>query len=329
MTGVHYTQYGQRNISLQQLLQLAVSESSVPQWIDIFGAGPEQVKAIATAFKLHPVTEEDILEINREKLEIFTQYKFYVFNEMKYQATSTSLEITQIKVIIFNKIALSFHHRLATSLPKTIQRIQDEYDGLLESSSWVAYGLLDEVINLDIKVVDEIVRETQLLDSLVLRLNFTDQGSLLQRISACRRKVVDIRTSLWAKREIIKGMTKNCANLEVYLRDVLDHVIVMVEKLTVSGDILNHLGNLYLTRLTLEVSQTSANMNKTMNRFSAVATIFLPLSVLTGLWGMNVRVPGQLIDPVNDSVTWFYSIAGLLLFIATMMGGYFHRHNWL
>ena len=194
--------------------------------------------------------------------------------------------------------------------------LHEEPNAQVPSTNWVAFAFLDEIIDRFQVFVDQIVLEVTTLDDLVLTLNRREQTDLLRRIALARRRLATLRSTLWAKKELLDQVSVAvrqraasilahvCSQLKknerlmtesvgAYMRDVMDDVSSMLERMNVSAEVLNHLDNTYLTRLSLEVAQSGEVMNDTMKKFSAVATIFLPLSTVAGIFGMNVQVPGQ------------------------------------
>jgi len=121
---------------------------------------------------------------------------------------------------------------------------------------------------------------------------------------------------------------KEVESVLAYVRDVTDNIMDMLEKLAVSTEVLNHLDNSYLTRINLEVAQATEIMNNVMKKFSAVATIFIPLTVLVGAFGMNVYVPGQVTVKSNEHLGWFFGIISVCVLIAVISVCYFRRQGW-
>lgn len=298
-------------------------------WIDIINPGEKDIDLLANEIEiLHPVTLEDLTVSTREKLELFAAYSFLSIDEMDNNYNTKSL-----RVIVRNKLILTVHgDGNYVCISQVIKRLDEGFkkkgDKLTYDVEWIIYGLVDEIIDLFLSSVRNLIYEANDLDLIVLAMDdCSADGTILSRIAACRKHLNTTRTSLWAKQEILRQIIRDTQqeDLEAYLRDVIDHVIRMLEKISVTNDLLSNIGAMYHTKVSIEMGKHSEEMNETINRFSAVATIFLPLSVLTGLWGMNVEVPGQFVHNLYP----FLGIASVLFIIAVIIGFYFHRRRWL
>lgn len=149
-----------------------------------------------------------------------------------------------------------------------------------------------------------------------------------------RRKLSSFRQQIWPKRDILQSLVDvdNVEFLRVshvaYFRDIYDHVLVMLNKLEMSSDLLSTLESTYLAKVSIEVSVISNSMNQVMKRFSSVATVILPLTFLTGLMGMNVTIPGQ--TSGNDgSLAPFFAIIFLMAAVACALLMWFKRYDLL
>jgi len=170
------------------------------------------------------------------------------------------------------------------------------------------------------------VGEGEALDELVLVFNADAQGDLLRRIGTARRTLSFLRSHIRAKRDILSVLTTKDIPLvtkdtKVYLRDVLDKYNRMEESLLLTKDTLNNLHATYLARISIEVAEASNKVNEIMKTFGAVATIFIPLGLVAGIWGMNVKVPGEEIDNYN----WFIGIVLFMIAFAVTIFYFFLR----
>jgi Mg2+ and Co2+ transporter CorA len=114
-------------------------------------------------------------------------------------------------------------------------------------------------------------------------------------------------------------------NTKIYLRDVLDHIQAMLEDIEATKETLSNLNSTYLARVDIEVAYSSNRMDSVMKKFGAMTTIMLPLTFITGLWGMNVNVPGQ---PETEDFTWFYVILGGMAAYSAIVIILFKKYHW-
>jgi len=279
------------------------------------------MEVIQDAFNIHPLTVEDIMTQSREKIEEFPTYLFVVFNERQKKKKSIKFNKyrdVNLNILLFPGVVISIHRYPVDSLAQVIYftRYGDlPKDALVD---WVLYKFLDMITDEFVLMVDAIYREIDHLDSLVSAIDPIDKEAILKRMGSARQQLTHLRGSLLSKREILTILCSPVKmtlfvdpSTKIYLRDVLDHIVMMIQKLDMTNEMLTTTSSTYLTMISIEMAATDSSRNNVTKCFGAVATIGLPLTVITGLWGMNVHVPGE-VDDENDDWIWFYLV--LLLF---------------
>jgi magnesium transporter len=317
-----------KNRAWEQSSKLSKKKDVPRYWIDVAFASPDDLETLAPVLGLHPVTIEDVQVRVRQKVEWFQRYSFFVFSEMHYREGSTALESVQIKSLVFPEVVVTFHAQEAHCISRAMYRLAVDCDWRLPCPGWALYAIMDEICDIFVEFVDRVAEETIALDDLVLVLSRSEQGELLGRIADARRKASSLQTTMWQKREVLEEMLKVDTDLSQYFLDVYDHVVSMTGRLLVTQDTLNRLDNTYLTRVNLQVAEASEDMNKVMKRLSAIATIFMPLGVLVGLWGTNVNVPGQYKEGDSDYAA-FTLITIALIITCGLQLWLFTRFGWL
>nr|CAG4716911.1 unnamed protein product [Naegleria fowleri] len=190
------------------------------------------------------------------------------------------------------------------------------------SPSWVFYAYLDAIIDVYIPKVDDLTRECDTLDEFTVSLNTSEKEDLLWRIALNKRRTVVLRKLLLPKQKMITYLVSPRVEVpfmdrevQLFLRDVLDHLIYCCDRLEMARDSLNQSHTNYLTRVQIEIAQNSQKTDAFMNRITVFASIFGPLSVLSGIWGMNVKVPGQ----DQEGLYWFFGLCAFMVIIALVI----------
>jgi Mg2+ and Co2+ transporter CorA len=303
-------------------------------WLDFCNHTLGDLEAIRHAFSIHPVTIEDCLVVSREKCERFRGYAVVVASELFYRPNSILIDAAQTTLLMFHTVTLTFRTaaHAPSFLPVLHRLVRGEQLNEIPSENWLLYAYLDEIVARFEPFVQSIIDEVLVLDDLVLQYARSEQTDLLRRINIARRRMAQLQSTLMLKRELLEQLCRPQTLLSdamsSYLRDVHDECSAMLERLTMSFEVLNHLDSIYLTRLSLEVAQSGESMNMVMKKFSAVATIFLPLSTLAGIFGMNVRVPGQTTDD-NPDFWWFIGIVLCMLVSGSLVMWLFAKRNLL
>jgi Mg2+ and Co2+ transporter CorA len=297
-------------------------------WLDFCNCSVDDLKQIRLAFGLYPATVEDCahppqsegadacIEAKRndrehplrEKVEFFRRYSVAVTGELDETGpVSGDTEedkwrvgdyvVARITIVTMARVVLTFRQLRAPSfLPLVHRLMRGQHHGVVPSSTWPLVTYFDESLthlqNLVAKMVDVIDD----LNDKVLTEHRCSQDVLLRRLSYARRGLLALRVTTLAKRDLLELMRKQsvfAANDIVNLGDLLDDVNSTIGRLSVAFDVLNHLDDTFLNRLSLEVAVSGETMNVAMRRFSAVATICLPLTTIGSIWGMNMYVPGE------------------------------------
>ncbi|AMD20868.1 HDR126Cp [Eremothecium sinecaudum] len=161
-------------------------------------------------------------------------------------------------------------------------------------------------------------------------MGWKKKGDMLRRIGECRKRVMSIVRLLGSKADVIKGFSKRCneqwevaprSEIAMYLGDIQDHIVTMVSSLNHYEKLLSRSHSNYLAQINIDMTKVNNDMNDVLGKITILGTIFMPMNIITGLWGMNVIVPGQF----SNSLQWFVSIALSMLVLAYLAYVYTRR----
>ena len=161
-------------------------------------------------------------------------------------------------------------------------------------------------------------------------MGWKKKGDMLRRIGECRKRVMSVIRLLGSKADVIKGFAKRCneqwevaprSEIGMYLGDIQDHIITMVASLNHYEKLLSRSHSNYLAQINIDMTKVNNDMNDVLGKITILGAIVMPMNIITGLWGMNVIVPGQ----QQDSLTWFVSIALSMLILAYIAYTYMRR----
>ncbi|KAG8961521.1 CorA metal ion transporter [Tulasnella sp. 419] len=290
-------------------------------WLDITCPTDEEMRMLTRVFGIHPLTAEDIqMEETREKIELFRNYYFVCFRSFDQDIYSpTHLEPLNMYIIVFREGTLSFHFR-GTPHPQNVRRrIKQLKDYISVTSDWISYALIDDITDAFGPLIQNIEYEVDSIDELVLILKETEQSDMLRRIGTCRKKVMGLLRLMGNKADVVKGLAKRCnenwsvapkSDIGLYLSDIQDHLITMTQNLNHYEKILSRSHSNYLAQISIEMTDANNQINDVLSKLTALGTVLVPMNLVTGLWGMNVHVPGQ---DIEEGYTWFLGIIGALV----------------
>ncbi|KAJ1656747.1 CorA metal ion transporter [Dispira simplex] len=291
-----------------------------PFWIDITRPTQKDMDLVTQVFRIHPLTEEDILtEECREKCELFSHYYFTSFHTYHSDPDSPEfMEPISMFMIVMQDGILSFHRQPIHHPQNVVERMDALLDsGPVISPDWIHYALIDDITDSLSPLVELITREVESIDELVLILRANEQSDMLQRIGTARKKIMAIQRLVALKGYVIKALIRRSEErrwgappngMKFYYADVLDHIITLIQDANQLDSIIHRAHANFLAQISLEITIASNRANDMIAKVTALGSILLPMNVITGLFGMNVHVPGQ--DILGYG--WFFGIVGSL-----------------
>lgn len=268
-------------------------------WLDVMCPTDAEMKLLAKAFGIHPLTAEDIrVQEAREKVELFKSYYFVCFKSFDHDKESEDfLEPVNIYVVVFKEGLLSFHFA-PTSHPANVRRrIRQLRDYVSVSADWISYAIIDDVTDVFMPLIHEIELETDSIEDAVMITRETDTGDMLRRIGECRKKVMALFRLLHGKADVIKMFAKRCneqwdvapkGEIGLYLGDIQDHLITMTSSLTQFEKILSRSHSNYLAQLSIHSMESNNRLNSVLGKITFIATMLVPMNLLTGLFGKHL-----------------------------------------
>lgn len=291
-------------------------------WINVDGL--HQVDVVSTLgrdFNLSALVLEDILNTDhRPKLEVHDDFLFIVVKMLVPEPARDSFRVEQLSLILGDTFLLSFQESEGDVFNAVRQRITVGKGRIRQSGpDYLAYALLDAVVDNYFLVLETISTELERLEEALLS---APGPSELHRFHRLRREAILLRRIIWPVREALAGLIRDDSALikpetRVFFRDVHDHAVQAM-------DIVESLRDLASSLLELHLSRNSQRMNETIKVLTLIATIFIPLTFIAGVYGMNFEFMPELRWP------WGYPLILLfMLGVAVAMLLYFKRRHWL
>lgn len=306
---------------------LFAPEPGAPWWLDCTCPNDDEMKTICQAFGIHPLTAEDIrMKEPREKVELFRHYYFVCFNSFEQdRELENYLDQINVYIVVFAEGVLTFHYTTLSHPPQVRRRIRQLSDYVDVLADWICYALIDDIVDAFIPVIDGIEYEADLIEDGVFVLRETDFQLMLSRIGMLRRKVMLLMRLLANKADVIKmfakryqekqhlwhryELTQHLGEIALYLGDIQDHVLTMFQNLGSYEKIFSRSHANYLAQLLVMSLDGNRKLNKIFTTITLLATVIVPLHVMTGLFGMNVTVPGEGIKNLH----WWFGILGVAI----------------
>jgi len=298
------------------------TDKSTATWINIDGLHEIGIiEKLGEHFGLHPLVIEDIVNTGqRPKMEDFTDYIFVVLKMLGYDDKKMEVTSEQVSLVLGTNFVISFQEKPGDVFEPIRQRIRSAKGRIRKmGADYLAYALLDAIVDNYFSILEKLGDRVEGLEEELV----SEPGpGTLQTIHSSKRELLFIRKSVWPLREVISGLQRGESPLisdgaEIYFRDVYDHTIQVIDTVETFRDMVSGMLDTYLSSL-------SNRMNEVMKVLTIIATIFIPLTFIAGIYGMNFEFMPEL------KWRWAYPAVWLVMagvFLAMIM--YFKRKKWL
>ena len=307
--------------SVQEILRY--KDTKTITWVLIEGlANVDLIQSIGTNFGIHDLVLEDILNTHqRPKFEEYDDHLFIVLKCLLPGKDRYSVDYEQISLLMLRNFVFVFKEKTDTLFAPLQQRIINSR-GRFRSlgSDYLTYTILDTIIDQNFIALDALDETVTELEDSLLELEPTREA--LYRIQRLKKQIIGMRRHLSPVRELMAAMLRSESQLidqktQIYLRDVSDHVIRVIESIELYRDTLTVLLDIYL-------SSVNNKMNQIMKVLTVFASIFIPLTFITGIYGMNFENMPELHWKWAYPVLW-----GVFVTVTLVLLVYFKKKKWL
>jgi magnesium transporter len=294
-------------------------------WINVDGLGDSHsLLALAEIFQIHKLALEDVVHVHqRSKVDEYENNLFIVARMASIE--SDVLETEQLSIFLGDGYIVTFQEKEGDCLEPVRERIR-KGKGRIRSSGadYLAYAILDAVVDAWFPVLEDYGEKLQVLEDTILQKPDNQTVSSIRRI---KRDLLEMRRTVWPTRETVNSLMRENefiqADTNLYLRDCYDHVIQIMDMMESYRDMASGLMELYLSSL-------SNRMNEIMKVLTIIATIFIPLTFIAGIYGMNFDPD---VSPWNmPELAWKYGypvVWAIMIGLGGVMLLYFRKLGWL
>lgn len=290
-------------------------------WINIDGIYDHTiVKYIGEQLNLHPLTQEDIMNTDhRPKVEYFEEYLHFTLKMLSFSHEKRCIISEQVSFVLGKNYVISFQEIPGDVFNPVRDRILNNKGRVRKrGADYLVYTLIDLIVDNYFIITDELQMEIEFLEKNILEGADKEELELILKL---KKEMVFLRKSVIPVREAISGLEKSDSKLiekstKLFLRDVYDHTIHITESIENHREMLQSLLDIYLTGL-------SNKLNNVMKTLTVISTVFIPLTFIAGLYGMNFKdIPG------GESPHGFIIASGIMLAVAAIMIIILKRKKW-
>ena len=297
-------------------------ETPTVTWLNVNGLHDVGIlKKLGDHFNIHPLILEDILNTHqRPKIEVFDDYVYIVLKMIGYNEDSKELNIEQVSLILGPHYVITLQERPGDIFDSLRTRIRDNKGRIRRGApDYLTYAIIDIVVDHYFLVLEKLGETIEIMEDAVVE---HPTPSLMHEMHYLKSELIALRKAVWPLREMISTVVREeigliTENSMPYFHDIYDHTIQVVDTVETYRDMVSGLLDVYL-------SSVSNKMNEVMKVLTIIATIFIPLTFIAGIYGMNFDFMPEL------HWRWAYpAVWGFMLVILVGMIVYFRKKKWL
>lgn len=297
-------------------------EKPTVTWINVDGVhAPEIIEKLGECYGIHPLVQEDILNTGqRPKAEDYSGHLFVVLNMLRFDDHAQETRAEQVSLILGPNFVISFQEQEGDVFDAVRERLRTAKGRIRKmGADYLAYALLDAVVDNYFVILEKLSEKVEVMEE---ELVSNPTPATMQTIHSLKREMIFLRKSVWPLREVVSLLQRGETPLvkestHVYLRDVYDHTIQVIDTVETLRDMISGMLDIYL-------SSVSNRMNEVMKVLTIIATIFIPLTFIAGIYGMNFEHMPELKWAWAYPFVWFVMVA-----VAVLMLIFFRKRRWL
>ncbi len=289
-------------------------------WINIDGIhDPKIIADLGEHFGFHPLLLEDIMNTEqRPKTDDFEDHIFVTLKMISY--ANKHIVTEQISIIIGTNFVISFQEHEGEIFNSLRKRIRENKGKIRKMGpDYLAYSLIDAVVDYYFVVLEKLGDRIEELEEEAIAY---PNSETIREMHQLKRETISLRHSIWPLREVLSGLLRSESKIikkttSIYLRDVYDHTVQVMDTVETFRDVLSGTMDMYLSNI-------SNRMNEIMKVLTIMGTIFIPLTFITGVYGMNFDIMPEL--------RWkygYFAVLGLMSLVIVIMLLYFRRKKWI
>jgi len=303
-------------------------EKPTVTWINVDGVHQvDIIEKVGKHFGLHPLVLEDIVNTGqRPKMEDFEDYIFIVLKMLYHSEKDDEIKAEQISLILGKNFVLSFQETEGDVFNFVRERIKNSKGRIRKvGADYLIYALLDAIVDNYFIILEKIGEKVEVMEE---ELVSNPIPETLQAIHNMKREMIFLRKSVWPLREVISGLQRGESKLihkstNIYLRDMYDHTIQVIDTVETFRDMISGMLDIYM-------SSVSNKMNEVMKVLTIFAAIFIPLTFVAGVYGMNFNPEASPFNMPELGWQWGYLMVWIVMIaVAITMLIYFKRKKWL
>jgi magnesium transporter len=321
---MNYNAHGFKETEAQSLSECLLNKTHQDTaWINVEGLEDRKIiQQIGTHYGFHELLMEDVLHTEiRPKIDFFDHHLLVVLKMLKYNEQKKEMEAEQVSLVMGENYVISFQEEAHSDVFGGIrQKIRNGNNKLTHSGAdFLLYSLIDSIVDNYFVILEHIGDDVEEMEQEIIE---NASPGVVKHLYSLKRELIFTRRSVWPLREILSTLERE-ENSQIrketrkYIRDIYDHTIQVIDAVESMRDVMTSLLDVYL-------SSISNRMNTVMKTLTILSTIFMPLTFVAGVYGMNFENMPELHWKYG-----YFEVLGVMFVISLCMIFYFRRKKWL
>lgn len=315
-----------RDLPLRDFKKCLKSKDTI-LWVDMENPSKDELSILSDVFEFHPLAIEDAAKtLQLPKIDDHGDYLFVVFHKTDFDKEKETLKLHEIDFFLGKNFIISIHKKSKDVINQVIDKLEKNPVILKNGPDFLMHNIMDEVIDNYFPLLDYWEDKTIKIEEQVTK-GKTDK--VLDKLIKLKREFTELRKSLGPQRDLINRLARGDYKLisqktTMYFKDIYDHIFRIYTTLESHNDLSTVIFDAYLTTVSMKMNETSNNMAVIMQRLTIISTIFLPLTFIASVYGMNFSNMPEL--------GWKYGYFGILAFMCIIAYWMFRlfkkKHLW-
>ena len=311
-----------KDISFEGAMDLYAKNNKSIRWFNIDGISDvEIIEKLGNLFSIHPLVLEDIVNTDqRPKVEFFDEYVFVVVKMLSWDDKQKTIGSEQVSFLLFDGSLVSFQEMAGDVFEPVRNRLRLGKGRLRKRSiDFLLYALLDAIADQYFVVLEGLGERIEQIESEVLK---NPDPEVVKKIYSMKNELIFLRKAVWPLRDCVNSLLRDESEFIsepslMFFRDVYDHLIQVIDTVESYRDMVSGLLDIYLSNM-------SNKMNEVMKVLTIFASIFIPLTFVAGIYGMNFEVMPELSWTYGYPMIWV-----IFIVVSVAMLSFFNRKKWL
>ena len=315
-----------KNVSSKQIKKY-LKDKKATVWVDLEKPTNSEYLFLEENFKFHPLSIEDCKKsIELPKVDTFEDYLFIVLYSVPYKSDKLEFSKREIDFFLGKNFLVTIHNYKNPSIEYMIDKIENNKNSVTTTAAFLMYEIIDYAVDLYFPVLDKWEDHIEKLEEEIIQ--HKHQNDTLKQIMSIKKELLKFRKSIAPQIDVINKFTKKDfpfinSKASLYFKDVYDHLMRIYSELETQRDLLKNVFDAHTTIISKQMTETSNRMNQVMQKLTIIATIFMPLTFITGIYGMNFKYMPELYWKAG-----YYIILTIMILVGFMMYLFFKKRKW-